>query len=130
MRGAAGPAARPLRIALLNPTFYPEVRRGSERVIRELANGLLAHGHRVHLITSHPGAPTRTTECGLAITRHWRPPQERLVRNRIQEHLTHLPFSYLSLRAGRHDLAHAFYFTDALAAIRWVRRTGRTAVLS
>ena len=32
-------------VALLNPVFWPEVRRGSERFARELADGLMARGH-------------------------------------------------------------------------------------
>ena len=36
----------PLRVALLNPCYFPEVKRGSERLIRELAGGLVADGHR------------------------------------------------------------------------------------
>src|SRR2546426_7045888 len=53
---------RSLRVALLNPCYWPEVRRGSERVVRELADGLIAHGHKPRLITSHPGLPSRTLE--------------------------------------------------------------------
>ena len=37
-----------VHVALLNPVFWPEVRRGSERFARELADGLLARGHDVH----------------------------------------------------------------------------------
>lgn len=130
MNGGAAHAGRPLRVALLNPVFFPEVRRGSERIICELATGLISRGHRPHLITSHRGRPSRAVEEGLPITRHWRPPEERLTRRRIQQYLTHLPFSYASLRTGDYDLAHAFYFTDAVATARWARRTGRPAILS
>jgi glycosyltransferase involved in cell wall biosynthesis len=48
----------------------------------------------------------------------------------IEDHLTHLPASYGALRLGRHDIAHAWYPTDALVAARWSARTGRPAVLS
>src|SRR5204863_3420035 len=54
-----------VRIALLHPCFWPEVRRGTERVIRELADGLLARGHEPVLITSHPGETLRNLEDGL-----------------------------------------------------------------
>jgi phosphatidylinositol alpha-mannosyltransferase len=47
-----------------------------------------------------------------------------------EQHLTHVPFSYLSLRSGDDDVAHAVFPTDALAAARWGRRTGRPSVLS
>jgi phosphatidylinositol alpha-mannosyltransferase len=41
-----------------------------------------------------------------------------------------VPLSYAALRAGSYDLAHAVYPTDALAAVRWRKRTGRPAVLT
>lgn len=119
-----------MRVALLNPCFWPEVRRGSERFARDLADGLLARGHRPRLITSHPGRPRRDVEGGLAITRHWRPPHRLLDDRGFAAHLTHVPFSYLSLRAGDDDVAHALYPTDALAAVRWSQRTGRPAIVT
>jgi glycosyltransferase involved in cell wall biosynthesis len=110
-----------LRIALLNPCFFPEVRRGSERIIRELADELIARGHHPRLITSHPGRPSRTVEDGLPVLRHWRPFEERFSRRGWQQYLTHVPFSYGSLVAGDDDLAHAFFPTDAVAAVRCAR---------
>jgi glycosyltransferase involved in cell wall biosynthesis len=119
-----------LRVALLNPRYWPEVRRGSERFARELADGLIARGHRTRLITSHRGPPSRTDEDGLEVVRNWRPSEDRLRRREFEDHLSHVPFSYLSLRGGDDDLAHALYPTDALAAARWSERTGRPAVMS
>jgi glycosyltransferase involved in cell wall biosynthesis len=101
-----------------------------ERFTRELADGLLAHDHRPHLITSHPGRPTRTVEDGLPIVRLPRPPQGRLLRRRYEPYLTHVPLSYAVLRAGNFDVAHAVHTSDALAASRWKRQTGAPAVLS
>lgn len=119
-----------LRPALLAPSFFPEVRRGGERIVRELADELVADGHRPWLITSHPGRPTHTVEDGLEVTRNWRPSAARLRRREVEDHLTHVPFSYLSLVRGRAVLAHAFYPTDALAGIRWAKRTGSPAILT
>jgi phosphatidylinositol alpha-mannosyltransferase len=99
-------------------------------MLRDLADGLIARGHRPRLITSHPGFPARTVEDGLPIVRHWRPPAGRLTRRRFEDHLTHVPLSYLSLRRGRDDVAHAVYATDALAAARWTRETGRPSVFA
>ena len=62
--------------------------------------------------------------------RHWRPFEERFSRRGWQQYLTHVPFSYASLRAGRDELAHAFFASDALAAVRWAERTQRPAVFS
>ena len=120
----------PLRPALLAPSFFPEVRRGGERIVRELADELVAHGHRPWLITSHPGRPSHTVEDGLEVTRNWRPPAGRMRRREIEDHLTHVPFSWLTLVRGQAALAHSLYPTDALASSRWADRTGRPSILT
>ncbi len=108
-----------MRVALLNPVFWPEVRRGSERVARELADGLLARGHEVRLITSHPRDVGLRVEDGLEVQRVWRPPVEARLRRRLhEEHLAHLPLAARALRRYAPDVAHALYATDAVAAIR------------
>ena len=114
-----------VRVALLAPCFWPEVHRGGERIVRSLADGLLAAGLRPRLITSHPGRPRRAVEDGLPVARHSRPPDGLLVRAGLEDHLTHLPFSYRDLRRGDDDLAHALFPTDGAAAAAWSRRTGR-----
>lgn len=124
------PPLRPLRVALLSPCYWPEVRRGTERFVRELADGLLAAGQRPQLITSHPGRPSRRLEQGLPVLRLPRPPQGPLVRRRVMPFLTHVPLSRLALSAGSFDLAHAVYPADALAAAGWARRHGRPSVFS
>lgn len=115
-----------MRVALLHPTDWPEVRRGSERFARELGAGLLDRGHRPRLVTSHPGPTERTVEEGLPVTRHRRPPRGRLLRRGFEPWLTHLPATWLDLRRGEDDLAHALYPTDGVAALR----AGRPLVLS
>jgi glycosyltransferase involved in cell wall biosynthesis len=82
------------------------------------------------LITSHPGWPSCRVEDGLPILRLPRPPQGRLLRRLYEPYLTHVPLSYLALRAGGYDVAHAVHPPDALAASRWRRVTGRPALLS
>lgn len=119
-----------MEVALLNPTFWPEVRRGSERVARSLADGLADRGHRVRLVTSHRGPTRRTVEDRLVVTRLRRPPEGRLRRRRFEDHLAHVPLSYLELRRDPPDVAHALYPTDAVAAARWSRDTGRPSVLA
>jgi glycosyltransferase involved in cell wall biosynthesis len=123
-------AVRSFRIALLSPVFWPEVRRGGERFTRELADGLIARGHRPRLITSHRGGVRRTVEDGLPILRLPRPPTGWLLGRMYEPYLSHVPLSYAALRLGDYDIAHAVYPTDALAAARWRRRTGRPAILS
>jgi glycosyltransferase involved in cell wall biosynthesis len=119
-----------VKVALLSPCFWPEVRRGGERFVRELADGLIARGHEPRLITSHPGRLTRTVEDGLPILRLPRPPAGRLARRRFEDYPTHAPLSYLALRRGDDAIAHAVHTFDALAAARWGERTGRPSVFS
>jgi glycosyltransferase involved in cell wall biosynthesis len=123
-------SAQSLRVALLSPCYWPEVRRGSERFTRDLASGLISHGHAPSLITSHPGPPGQSLEDGLPVLRLPRPPQGRLVRRHYMPYLTHVPLSYGALRLGAYDVAHAVYPADALAGARWRRVTGRPAVFS
>jgi glycosyltransferase involved in cell wall biosynthesis len=59
-----------------------------------------------------------------------RPPEGRLRRREYEDFLTHVPLSYAALRALRPDIAHAWFTTDGLAAVRWKRKTGGPAVHS
>lgn len=120
----------PLQVALLTPCYWPEVRRGTERFARDLGDGLLLRGHAPTLITSHRGLPRRAEEAGLPVLRLPRPPHRYLVGRGYESYVTHVPFSYLALRRGNYDLAHALYPSDGLAAGRWGRRTGRPTVLT
>ncbi len=125
---SGSPAA--LRVALLTPRYWPEVRRGTERFTRDLADGLVARGHSPRIVTSHPGRPRCNIEDGVQVIRNWRPPDGRLRRRHYEDHLTHLPFTYLTLARGHDDVAHALYATDAAAAVRWSGRSGRPVVYS
>lgn len=120
----------PIRVDLLTPAFWPEVRRGTERFTRELADGLLARGHRPRLLTSHPGGFERSVEDGLEILRSPRPLDGRLRRRMIEEYVSHTPFTYARLRLGDAQIAHAMHGPDATAALRWKQRTGRPVVFS
>jgi glycosyltransferase involved in cell wall biosynthesis len=119
-----------MRVALLNPCYWPEVRRGSERLVHDLAVGLHERGVAARILTSHPGPPSRRVEEGVPVTRHWRPPERLLARRFVQPYVTHLPFAALDLAASGDDVAHAFYLTDAVAAARWGRRAGRPSVFT
>ena len=119
-----------LRVAMLTPVFWPEVRRGTERSVHELASGLRARGERPYIVTAHPGMPGRGEEEGVEIVRVTRPPEGRLARRGFEDHLTHLPLAYAVLRATNPDVAHAWFTTDALVAGRYRRLTGRPAVHS
>ena len=116
-----------MKVAVLSPVYWPEVRRGTERFARDLGDGLLARGHEPRLITSHRGLRARTAvEDGLPVVRVPRLPEGRLERRGFESHLTHLPFAHAALRAGADDVVHALHPTSALAAVR----TGRPLVLS
>jgi glycosyltransferase involved in cell wall biosynthesis len=121
-----------LNPALISPVFWPEVRRGTERFARELADALRWLGHSPCLITSHAGRPTKSIEDGLPVVRSWRPPAvASLLRwRRFEDYLDHAPLAYIALRRGSYDLAHALHPTGAAAAVRWSERTGRPSVLS
>jgi glycosyltransferase involved in cell wall biosynthesis len=119
-----------LQVALLTPCFWPEVRRGSERFVREFADGLLARGHSPTVITSHRGLPGRRVENGAEILRLPRPPQGPLVRRNYELYLSHVPLSYVALRFGSYDVAHSVWPADAAAAARWKRNSGGLSVLS
>lgn len=120
----------PRHIALLAPCYWPEVRRGTERFIRELADGLVVDGHRPSLITSHRGRPSWADEGGLRVARLPRPPHGLLDRRHFEDHLTHLPLTSAALLAARPEVAHALFPVDGLAAAGFARATGRPAVLS
>ncbi|WP_320671683.1 glycosyltransferase family 4 protein [Patulibacter defluvii] len=123
----------PLAPTLLHPTFWPEVRRGSERAIRLLADGLVAEGHRPRLVCGHPGrAIVRGEEEGLEIVRLPRPARRRLLRQRYDVHAAHHPLAAPLLVADPGPLLHAFYPTEAVLAARvigWRRRLRQGARL-
>jgi glycosyltransferase involved in cell wall biosynthesis len=120
----------PVRVALLLPAFWPEVRRGAERMARDLADDLLARGHRPRLVTSHPGPMSRDVEDGLPIVRHRRPPDGWLRRRGWLEYLTHVPSAALDLAAGSDDVVQPFHAADAQAAAWHTRRRGTPSVFS
>ena len=105
-----------MRIALLHPTYWPEVRRGSERLAHDLGAGLAARGHRVRLLTSHDARLSRTTEDGMEVARHPRLPSGRLRRRLYEDHLTHLLFTTVDLVTRDDEIAHALFHADAQAA--------------
>jgi phosphatidylinositol alpha-mannosyltransferase len=47
-----------MRIAITNPYCWPQVRRGSERLLNDLSHWLAARGHEVTVISSSPAGPT------------------------------------------------------------------------
>ncbi|HEX8086635.1 MAG TPA: glycosyltransferase family 4 protein [Solirubrobacteraceae bacterium] len=103
-----------MRLALLTPTYWPEVRRGTERFAHDVGAGLAARGHDVKLVTSHRGRRGVAEEDGMEVVRVPRLPDARLRRRLYEDHLTHVPFAARELRDV--PLAHALFHTDAQAA--------------
>jgi glycosyltransferase involved in cell wall biosynthesis len=107
-----------VRVDVLAPAYWPEVRRGGERMAHDLATGLAGRGHHVRIVTAHGGRPSRSVEQGVEVVRHWRPPDARLRRRGYEDHLTHAPFTFATLRRRPPDVVLALHHVDALAAIR------------
>jgi len=97
-----------MRIALLQPCYWPEVRRGTERVVHDLGAALARKGHEVTLITSHPHRRESRPEDGMRVIRTRRPPRFPPLRW-YEDHLDSLPAAMLYLLRGRFDVAHAFH---------------------
>ncbi len=118
-----------MRIALLHPTYWPEVRRGSERLVHDLGAELTTRGHEVTILTSHRGRPSTATEEGVRVVRAWRP-AERLPLSWYESHVAHAPPVWWQLRRGGFDVAHAFWPVDAWAATRAQEAGGPPVVFS
>jgi glycosyltransferase involved in cell wall biosynthesis len=118
-----------LRPTLLHPVFWPEVRRGGERTVRLLADGLLAAGDAPRLVTSGPARlPSRCVEDGLSVVRLPRVGTRHLWRTVGDPHAAHHALALPLLTADPGDVLHALYPTDAALAVRATaarRRLGR-----
>jgi len=114
-----------VKVALLHPCFWPEVRRGAERVCHELALGFVARGHHVRLITSSPGPRTVAVEEGVEIVRSRRPSFEDELRARgYDEYLSHLPATVVELARWRPDAVVSASAQEAAVVALWTRRRG------
>jgi glycosyltransferase involved in cell wall biosynthesis len=58
--------SRPLRVVLTHPTAWPDVHRGAERYVHELAAGLVDAGHHVTVITTS-ATPGRREVLGVPV---------------------------------------------------------------
>lgn len=117
-----------MRIALVSPTYWPEVRRGSERVVHDLGAALAQRGHEVTLITSHRGRSTREVEDGFTVLRSWRPPNLPGTTP-YEYHLLNTPSVFWRMARGGFDVAHSFFPADSWAAVL-ARRFGGPPVIA
>ena len=118
-----------MHLALVHPTYWPEVRRGSERFAHDLAVHLAGRGHEVTILTGHRGRPSRSREDGITVVRGRRPPA-RLQRRRDEPHANHAPLALLAAATGRFDLVHALHIPDAWGISWWSRVSGQPLVVS
>jgi len=112
-----------VRVALAHPTAWPEVRRGAERLLHELAGGLVARGHAVRIVTTHPGARETRMQDGVQVVRARRPPAPP-ARWGLEPHLLQAPLTRRALAGA--DVVEALQVGDALAGAG----SGRPAVFS
>src|SRR3954454_10962271 len=104
-----------LQIALTHVYAWPEVRRGGERYLHELASALADCGHHVRVLTTAP-VPHRDTVLGVEVTYLRR---RRMATRRFGPHADEVAFGLqtLSRLAARPpDVWHAFGTADAAAA--------------
>jgi glycosyltransferase involved in cell wall biosynthesis len=104
-----------MRIALLAPTYWPEVRRGTERIVHDLGSALAGRGHEVDVLTTHRARPRVSVEDGIRVIRDWRPPAISPLRW-YESYPGAIPTAAARLLRGRYDAAHAFFPADAYAA--------------
>ncbi|MGH2785977.1 MAG: glycosyltransferase family 4 protein [Actinomycetota bacterium] len=108
---------KPLRIALVHPFAWPEVRRGGERYLADLAWYLTRAGHRVDVITGTAGEPATRVEDGATMRRlrHLSPgPMQR--RGYGEAETFGIRVLPTLLRRRGYDIVHAFTPTAAIAA--------------
>jgi phosphatidyl-myo-inositol alpha-mannosyltransferase len=116
-----------VRVALLIPTYWPEVRRGSERLVHDLGQSLALRGHEVAVLTTHHGPSSSSTEDGVRIVRARRPPQAP-ERMRLEFFVTNAPQMLGRLLRGKFDVVHSFSVADGWAAVN-ARRFGAPPVI-
>lgn len=116
---------QPLRISITHPTCWPEIRRGSERLLHDLSHFLADRGHDVTVISTIEGH-TRTEADGPVkrhlIARHHPLPVRTRWWNffhafggQVRDHLL----------AERYDAVHCLNYHDAWGALRARRRGAR-----
>jgi glycosyltransferase involved in cell wall biosynthesis len=108
-------------LAVVTPTYWPEVRRGAERLAHDLAAALDGA-----VVTTHRAATERVVEDGVPVTRLWRPPDGRLTRRLYEDHLPTIPLLALELRRRDDEAVIALQATSAVASLR----AGRPTVFS
>jgi len=103
-----------VRLLFTIPDFWPHVRRGSERLVNDLAHEMARRGHEVTIVTRDPAGKGEVVREGRITVRYQPNPQGGWVRRLRWSDLE--AFSVPAFLAGLReqcDVMHAFYFTDA-----------------
>jgi glycosyltransferase involved in cell wall biosynthesis len=109
-----------LRVAIVHPYAWPDVRRGGERYLDDLARHVAGAGHHVEMITGTAG-PSSVIELdaggGRLVHRRLRQPRSsRLERRGIRPVETYGLVVAPTLARHRYDVVHALTPTAAIAA--------------
>jgi phosphatidyl-myo-inositol alpha-mannosyltransferase len=116
-----------VRIVHVTPTYWPEVTRGTERFVHDLATTLASRGHEVTILTSHRRRASVAVEDEVTVVRAWRPAELRPLRW-YEQFIANVPSAMRGLLRRRFDVAHAHFPSDAWAAVR-ARRLGGPPVV-
>lgn len=119
----------PLRIALVHSTYWPEVRRGTERLVHDLGIALARRDHRVTVLTSHRGRTSTRLEEGMRVVRGWRPPRIRQL-GAYEDGIESTMGAVARILADGYDLVHAFGPADGWASLLARRLGGPRVVCS
>jgi glycosyltransferase involved in cell wall biosynthesis len=106
-----------VRIALVHPFCWPEVRRGAERYLADLAWYLAGAGHAVTVLTGTAGPSSTETVEGIRYVRRRHLTHPRLEARRVEAVETFGAKAFGPLLRERHDVVHAMTPTAALAGI-------------
>jgi phosphatidyl-myo-inositol alpha-mannosyltransferase len=119
-------SVRGMRIALVHPHSWPEVRRGGERYLYDLAWYLTGAGHTVEVITGTDAEPATAGEGGATVRKHRHITPPRLEARGISRDETFALRAFPALMRRRYDIVHAMTPTAAIAA----RLTGHRVVFT
>jgi phosphatidylinositol alpha-mannosyltransferase len=116
-----------LRIAIVHPFTWVDVRRGGERYAHDLASWLAAQGHEVDYVTGGP-EHSITTEEGARLVRLHHRHGDRLTNMGVSKLETFGTTALPWLVRHRYDVVHAFVPSAAIAARVARQRTVFTAI--
>ena len=120
--------SRPLRVALVHPHTWPEVRRGGERYLNDLAWYLAGAGHEVTVLTGTDDRPGHRVEAGADVHRLRHVPPGPLASRGLTTRETFGLAALPRLLRRRFDVVHALTPTAALAARAAGHRTVYTII--